>query len=124
MSDEIRDRIAEVLARNEYERKDWSGCEGSRWERLPEPVRTTRIALRLPIADVLVRELGLSDARTWFSPAYVAPTGVIQILGSTTVLLAGAQREAASYRSGDDQTEIFVAYRYEPRWRRWDGGVQ
>ena len=46
------------------------------------------------------------------------------VTAGTTVLLAGAQREAASYRSGDDQTEIFVAYRYEPRWRRWDGGVQ
>lgn len=70
----IHAKIAEVLARSEYKRKDWSGCDGSRWERLPELVRAKRIELKQDVAAILVTELELTDtvrllraAATWIA---------------------------------------------------------
>ena len=38
MSD-LADKLAEQLAEDRYTGFEWSGCDGSRWERLPDLVR-------------------------------------------------------------------------------------
>jgi hypothetical protein len=54
----------------------------------------------------------------WYSAAYETPEGRICALGQENVIREYAEAEAARYRSPEDTTEIFVAYRDIPDWRR------
>ncbi|MBB3752647.1 hypothetical protein FHT44_005159 [Mycolicibacterium sp. BK634] len=61
--------------------------------------------------------------RRWYSPAYrteIGPYGyLIHPLGSETVILEHADREAAAYRAQQtpDEPQIFVAFRDIPEWQ-------
>lgn len=52
-----------------------------------------------------------------YTPAYRAENGNVIPIGSSTVSAHFAEIEAESYRSPEDETEVFVAYRDLPQWQ-------
>lgn len=58
--------------------------------------------------------------RRQYVPAYRAGNGNVIGIGEITGWREGAEQDAEQMRSPDDQTEVFVAYRDLPEWRRVD----
>ncbi len=57
--------------------------------------------------------------RRWYAPAYTAQTGIVHTVGTETVVLAHAIKEARELRLEQDDSEprIFVAFREIPEWQ-------
>lgn len=68
-------RIAEVLARGDYEINEWSGCNGSRWDALPQPARDAALNRFAPVAERVAEalQLTLQRSRENLQHRYVTP---------------------------------------------------
>lgn len=60
----------------------------------------------------------MNDTCRWYVAAYRAENGAVMPISTPNVIQECAERDAEAMRSADDQTEVFVAYRDEPKWRR------